>query len=96
MYGTRQVQFVCVVYTSTQVFTLSHTHLLYTDPTLLEQILKLSIHRGDLDFIRYLVNNLSVDVNGELNDIHYFYSCMHTHKTVSLRLPEPLLFFSQI
>ena len=65
---------------STQVFTLSHTHLLHTVPTLSGQILELSIHRGDLDFIKYLVNKLSVDVNGELNDIHYLCSCMHTHK----------------
>ena len=55
--------------TSTQVFTLSHTHLLQTDPTLSRHILELSIHRGDLDFIKYLVNKLSVDVNGELSNI---------------------------
>ena len=60
--------------TSTQVFTLSHTHLLHTDPTLSRQILELSIRRGDLDFIKYLVNKLSVDVNGELNDIHFLNS----------------------
>ena len=27
----------------------------------------------DLDFIKYLVRDLRVDVNGELNDIHYMY-----------------------
>ena len=58
----------CMYSTSTQVFTLSHTHLLHTDPTLSREILELSIHSGDLDLFKYLVNKLSVDVNGELND----------------------------
>ena len=61
--------------TSTQVLTLSHTHLLQTDPTLSRQILELSIHSGDLDFIKYLVNKLSVDVDGELSNTK---SVIHT------------------
>ena len=68
MYGTLQVQFVCIV--QAHKCSLSHTHLLHTDPTLSRQILELSIQRGDLDFFKYLVNKLNVDVNGELNDIH--------------------------
>ena len=64
---------------STQVFTLSHTHILHTDPTLSRQIQELSIHRGDLDFIKYLVNKLSVDIYGELNDFHYLYIVTHMH-----------------
>ena len=68
---------VCIV--QAHKCSLSHTHLLHTDPTLSRMILKRSIHSGDLDFVKYLVNKLSVDVNGELNDIHYLYSNMHTH-----------------
>ena len=67
------------MYSIVQAHKCSHTHLLHTDPTLSGQILVLSIYSGDLDFIKYLVNKLSVDVNGELNDIHYLYSNMHTH-----------------
>ena len=36
------------------------------DPELLRGILELTIVRGDLDLLKYLVGNQSVDVNGEL------------------------------
>ena len=35
------------------------------EPELLSGILKLVIDKGDLDFLKYLVSNQSVDVNGE-------------------------------
>ena len=71
---------VSVVWARTQVFTLSRNHLLLTDPTLSRQILKLSVDRSDLDFIKYIINNLRVGVNGELNDIHYLFMLTHTNK----------------
>ena len=62
--------------TSTLVSTLSQIHLLYTDPTLSRQIQNLAVNRGDLDFLKYLVNNLRIDINGEHCDC-YLYG--HTH-----------------
>ena len=70
---TVHYMFMQIVHLHNQVFTLSHNHLLHTDPTLSRQILKLAVDRGDLDFIKHLVNNLSVDVNGELMVIYNLY-----------------------
>ena len=60
------------------MFTLSHNHLLHTDPTLSRQILKLSVDSNHLDFVKYLVSNLRANVNGEIRDTHYLYR--HTNK----------------
>ena len=49
----------------------SRTHLLHTDSNLSRLILELFIDRGDLDFIKYIVNKLSVDVEGELYYVKY-------------------------
>ena len=67
--------------TSTSVSTLSQNHLLYTDPTLSRQIQNLAVDRGDLNFLKYLVNNLHVDIDGEHcgNDIHYLDGRTRTH-----------------
>ena len=47
------------------------------------QILKLSVDGSDLDFIKYIVNNLRVDVNGEVLSIYYWYKYIHT-KTIGI------------
>ena len=35
------------------------------DPELLRGTLKLTVVRGDMGFLKYLINNQNVDVNGE-------------------------------
>ena len=67
--GVCEHMYTCMVHCMHSiVYSHSHTHLLHTVSTLSRQILELSIHRGELDFIKYLVNKLSVNVNGEFYD----------------------------
>ena len=63
---------ICLQYTEciVQAHKCPHSQTItycYTDPTLSQQILEYTIHSSDLDFIKYLVNNLKVDIDGKLN-----------------------------